>query len=157
MTNYLSDNDVTLESIIFPSGINEHLFVVPAGPIPPNPAELLERPKLKEAFAYFREHFDYIIVDSAPVGLVSDTLSLSKVTDFTLYICRMNYTNKNYLLEIMENARSGQLNKISLIINGGNLAEKKYGYGNRYSYGYDYGYTDVSKLRTKNLNKISSQ
>ncbi|MGG6549432.1 UNVERIFIED_CONTAM: hypothetical protein NY100_28855, partial [Prevotella sp. 15_C9] len=74
---------------------------------------------MKEAFAYFREQFDYIIVDSAPVGLISDTLSLSKVTDFTLYVCRMNYTHKNVLSEIVEIQRSGQLNQISLVVNGG--------------------------------------
>lgn len=140
MTSYLSGTDVRPEDIIFPSGVHEQLFVVPAGPVPPNPAELLERPKLKEAFTYFREQFDYIIVDSAPVGMVSDTLSLNKVTDFTLYVCRMNYTHKNALPEIVEVQRSGQLNQISLVVNGGNLAEKKYGYGGRYGYGY--GYSD---------------
>lgn len=143
MTSYLSDNEIKPEDIIFPSGVHEQLFVAPAGPIPPNPAELLERARLKEAFAYFREQFDYIIVDSAPVGLISDTLSLSKVTDFTLYVCRMNYTHKNVLSEIVEIQRSGQLNQISLVVNGGNLAEKKYGYG--YGYGYSYGYRDTHK------------
>ena len=139
MTSYLSSNDVEPGEIIFPSGVHDQLFVAPAGPIPPNPAELLERARLKEVFAYFREQFDYIIVDSAPVGLISDTLSLSKVTDFTLYVCRMNYTHKNVLSEIVEIQRSGQLNQISLVVNGGNLAEKKYGYGSRYGYGYRYG------------------
>lgn len=134
MTTYLSGSSVKLENIIFPSGVHEHLFVTPAGPIPPNPAELLERPALKDAFAYFREQFDYIIVDSAPVGLVSDTLCLNRVTDFTLYICRMNYTHKKALTEIMEMQRSGQLNQISLVVNGGSLAENRYGYG--YGYGY---------------------
>ena len=143
MTSYLSDNEIKLEDIIFPSGVHEQLFVAPAGPIPPNPAELLERARLKEAFAYFREQFDYIIVDSAPVGLISDTLSLSKVTDFTLYVCRMNYTHKNVLSEIVEIQRSGQLNQISLVVNAGNLAEKKYGYG--YGYGDSYGYRDTHK------------
>lgn len=98
---------------------------------------------MKEAFAYFREQFDYIIVDSAPVRLISDTLSLSKVTDFTLYVCRMNYTHKNVLSEIVEIQRSGQLNQISLVVNAGNLAEKKYGYG--YGYGDSYGYRDTHK------------
>lgn len=139
ITNYLSGNVVEPEEIIFPSGVHEQLFVAPSGPIPPNPAELLERSRLKEAFAYFREHFDYVIVDSAPVGLVSDTLSLSRVTDFTLYVCRMNYTHKNALTEVAEMERSGQLNRVSLIVNGGNLAENKYGYGSKYSYGYGYG------------------
>lgn len=139
MTSYLSGNNVKPEDIIFPSGVHEQLFVVPSGPVPPNPAELLERSRLKDAFAYFREHFDYIIVDSAPVGMVSDTLCLSRVTDFTLYVCRMSYTHKNALSGIVEMERSGQLNRISLIVNGGNLAENKYGYGGRYG-GYGYGY-----------------
>lgn len=147
MTNYLSEADIRPEDIIFPSGIHKQLFVAPAGPVPPNPSELLERPKLKEAFTYFREQFDYVIVDSAPVGLISDTLSLNKVTDFTLYVCRIDYTHKNALPEIMELQRSGQLNQISLVVNGGNLAERKYGYGGRYGYGYGYGYGDNDKNR----------
>lgn len=147
MTNYLSEADIRPEDIIFPSGMHKQLFVAPAGPVPPNPSELLERPKLKEAFIYFREQFDYIIVDSAPVGLISDTLSLNKVTDFTLYVCRIDYTHKNALPEIMELQRSGQLNQISLVVNGGNLAERKYGYGGRYGYGYGYGYGDNDKNR----------
>lgn len=145
ITSYLSENDVKLQDIIFPSGIHEQLFVVPAGPVPPNPAELLERAKLKEAFTCFRSQFDYIIVDSAPVGMISDTLSLSKVTDFTLYICRIDYTHKSALSEIVEMQRSGQLNQISLIVNGGNLADNKYGYSRKYGYGYGYGYEESKK------------
>lgn len=147
MTSFLSGNDAKPEDIIFHSGVHEQLFVAPSGPVPPNPAELLERSRLKEAFAYFRENFDYVIVDSAPVGMVSDTLSLSRVTDFTLYICRMNYTHKNALPEIVEMERSGQLNRISLIVNGGNLAENKYGYGGKYG-GYGYGYVQDKKKHT---------
>lgn len=139
MTNFLSGNDVEPENIIFPSGLHQLLFVAPAGPVPPNPAELLEKPKLKEAFAYFRQHFDYIIVDSAPVGLVSDSLSLGKVTDVTLYVCRMNYTHKNMLADIRNAELAGKFNCISLVVNGGNLSEKKYGYGKGYGYGYGYG------------------
>lgn len=135
ITNFLAGNEVKPESIIYPSGVHELLFVVPSGPVPPNPAELLERERLKDAFTYFRKHFDYIIVDSAPTGLASDTLSLSKVTDFTLYVCRINYTYKNVLPEIVNTERTGRLNHISLIVNGGNLSEKKYGYG------YGYGHT----------------
>ena len=135
ITNFLAGNEVKPESIIYPSGVHELLSVVPSGPVPPNPAELLERERLKDAFTYFRKHFDYIIVDSAPTGLASDTLSLSKVTDFTLYVCRINYTYKNVLPEIVNTERTGRLNHISLIVNGGNLSEKKYGYG------YGYGHT----------------
>lgn len=132
-TNYLSDNSMELEDIIFPSGTHPYLSVVPSGPIPPNPAEQLEKEKLKEAFAYFRQHFDYIIVDSAPVGMVSDTLSLGKVTDYTLYVCRLNYTDKKALSMITELQASGQLNNISLLVNSTKLSDVKYGYG--YGYG----------------------
>ncbi len=147
MTGYLSGNDVSPEDIIFPSGMHPLLFIAPAGVIPPNPAELLERPKLKEAFDYFRRNYDYVIVDSAPIGLVSDTFSLGKVTDITLYACRMNYTHKNALPEIMKMQQLKQLNRISLVVNGGELAEKKYGYGGKYGYGYGYGDTNKGHKR----------
>lgn len=149
MTGYLSGNDVNPEDIIFPSGMHPLLFVAPAGIIPPNPAELLERPKLKEAFTYFRQHYDYIIVDSAPVGLVSDTFCLGKVTDITLYVCRMNYTHKNALPEIIKMQRQEQLSRISLVVNGGELTKKKYGYGGKHGYGYGYGYGNTDKNHKK--------
>lgn len=146
ITSYLSGDEVMLKDIIFATNMHNQLFVVPAGPIPPNPAELLEREKLKEAFVYFREHFDYIIVDSAPVGMVSDTLCLSKVTDFTLYVCRLNNTPKKSLPAIQKLEIDGHLNKISILVNGCNLSDDKYSmgkYGYHYGYGYGYGHSST--------------
>ncbi len=141
MTNYLSGNEVSLDSIIYPSGIHKELFVLPAGPVPPNPAEQLEKEKLRVAFDYLRKQFDYIIVDSAPVGMVSDTLSLGKITDFTLYVCRLNYTPKKALSIIRDLESGGQLNRISILVNGYNMSDDKYAYG-KYGYGYGYGHKD---------------
>ncbi|MDR0988794.1 MAG: polysaccharide biosynthesis tyrosine autokinase [Prevotellaceae bacterium] len=138
MTSYLSGTQTELEKVIQPSGVNPQLFVTVAGPVPPNPAELLERSRLEDAFAYFRQQFDYIVVDSAPVGLVSDTITLSRVTDFTLFVCRINYSQKGALMDIKEYKQSGQLGNVALVVNGGNLAEKKYGYGYKYGYRYNY-------------------
>lgn len=137
MSYYLSGNETQLENLIMSSGLHPLLSVAPAGPIPPNPAELLETDKLKEAFAYFREHFDYVIVDSAPIGMVSDSLCLGRVTDFTLFVCRMNYTPKTALSLAVELDASEQINGVSFIVNGCKASDKKYGYG----YGYGYGYT----------------
>ena len=139
MTNYLSGSEVSLDSIIYPSGIHKDLFVLPAGPVPPNPAEQLEKEKLRVAFEYLRKQFDYIIVDSAPVGMVSDTLSLGKITDFTLYVCRLNYTPKKALSNIRDLESGGQLNRISILVNGYNMSDEKYAYG-KYGYGYSYGH-----------------
>ena len=137
MSYYLSGNETQLDNLILPSGLHPLLSVAPAGPIPPNPAELLETDKLKEAFVYFREHFDYVIVDSAPVGMVSDSLCLGRVTDFTLFVCRMNCTPKSALSLAVDLDVSEQINSVSFIINGCKVSDKKYSYG--YGYGYSYG------------------
>jgi tyrosine-protein kinase Etk/Wzc len=119
----------------------ENLYVLPCGPVPPNPSELLLDPKMDQLFDYLKNNFDVIIVDTAPVGMVSDALTLGKFADCTLYIARQGYTFKKQVILIDELYQQAKLPKVSIIINDVKIKPGYgyYGYG-RYGYGKSYGY-----------------
>lgn len=122
-----------LEKQIVPTDVNANLDLLLAGPVPPNPAEIVTRPSLDKVFEMLREKYDYVIVDTAPVGLVTDTLSIGRVADATVYVCRLDYTPKSALEQVNEFAHSNKLPNIAVVINGVDLSSKKYGY--YYGYG----------------------
>lgn len=156
ITNYLVNPEPDYELLteqIYNSGINPNLFVLPAGVIPPNPAELLSRPMLQKAVEFLKERFDYIIMDTAPVGLVSDTLNMGHFADMTIFVARADYSPKANFQMINDIAKQNKLPKCNIVLNGMDLEKRKYGYyygygkyGNygkygRYGkYGYGYGY-----------------
>jgi Mrp family chromosome partitioning ATPase len=119
--------------------------VIGAGPIPPNPSELIMDSKMDELFTYLRANFDIIIIDSAPVGLVSDSKILSRFVDATLYVVRQRYTVKKQVSYIDELYLNKALPNMGLIINdvktGGNNSYYGYGYGYGFGYGYNYHYS----------------
>ncbi|MDE6467044.1 MAG: polysaccharide biosynthesis tyrosine autokinase, partial [Duncaniella sp.] len=128
LTNYLSSDAVTLDSIIVPMpGYNKFDLIV-AGPIPPNPAELLVSKKVDELFDALRERYDYIVVDTAPVGMVSDTFTLSRISDATIYVTRLNYSSMQDLSFIEDIYQEKRLKRLSVVINGAHT-KKGYGYG----------------------------
>ena len=129
LTQYLAGNDVSLSQIIQKSPVEglTDLDIIVAGPIPPNPAELLASKRVDQAFAELRGMYDYIIVDSAPVGLVSDTFSLDRIADATVYVCRVNYTRNSDIRELNRLYEQGKLKKLSLVVNG-TKSHKSYGY-----------------------------
>ena len=137
-----NDKQLLLEQIM-PSGINKNLDILPAGIIPPNPAELLSRKNLDKAIEYLKEIYDYIILDTAPVGLVADTLIISRVTDATVYICRADYTRKNEFELINDLVDDAKLPRFCVLANGIDMDKRKngyyYGYGRYAKYG-KYGY-----------------
>lgn len=128
IVNYLSDSNVMLEQIISHVPSYRDLDVIISGPIPPNPAELLASPRLDELFDLLRERYDYIIVDTAPVGMVSDTFTLNRVADATIYVTKVNYSSISDLKFIETIFEENKLKKMSVVVNG--VAVKKgYGYG----------------------------
>ena len=153
ITQYLANPATTeLVDLIQPSGINSDLYVLPGGTIPPNPTELLARDTLDKAIQVLKERFDYVILDTAPIGMVTDTLVIGRVTDLSVYVCRSGYTRKGEYMLINELAESGKLPELCTIINGEDLSKRKYGYygygkyGGKYGYGKGYGYgQNVSK------------
>jgi capsular exopolysaccharide synthesis family protein len=145
ITSYLSGFEKDLDRLIVPSGITENLFALPSGAIPPNPAELLSRPSLDAAFAKLREEFDYILIDSAPVSQVTDTLILNRVADATVYVCRANYSSKGNLRFANDMMTQNRLKNMVLVVNDVDEFHHAYGYG--YGRGYGYGYKDKKKKK----------
>lgn len=131
-------DEAMILSQIVPSGINENLSVLMAGPTPPNPTELLARKNLTDIIAYMRKHYDYVILDTAPVGLVTDTLQIGKLADVTAIVCRADYTPKNCFGYINELSRENKLPNMCIVLNGIDMSKKKYGY--YYGYGKYAGY-----------------
>lgn len=133
VVNYLI-NEADLDGIIQKTEIDT-LDVITSGPIPPNPSELLLGERLDQLLGLLKDQYDYIILDSPPMGLVSDALVLTKHVDATLYMVRQNYTHKNMLTFVNEKFRRGEVKHISIVIN--EYVEKS---GKGYGYGYGYGY-----------------
>jgi tyrosine-protein kinase Etk/Wzc len=140
LTNYLLGK-VKLEDLPVPVQESDNLFVLPCGPVPPNPSELLLDPKLNELFDYLKTSFDVVIMDTAPVGMVSDALTLSKFADCSLYIVRQGHTFKKQITLIEEFYQTGKLPKISIVLNDVKIRSGYgyYGYG-RYAYGYGHSH-----------------
>ena len=122
-----------IKSQILPSGVNNNLDLLLSGPIPPNPAELIARPSLDIIINHLKEKYDYILIDTAPVGLVTDTLQIGRVADATVYMCRADYTPKESFGLINSLANEKKLPNMSIVINGIDMSKKKYGY--YYGYG----------------------
>lgn len=135
LTTYLSGYEDDIKKLVRPTDINQFLSVLPAGPIPPNPAELLSRQTLEVAMDKLRTMFDYIIVDSAPASLVSDTHIINRITDANVYLCRANYSSKMNLKYANDLMLKGKLKNMLLVINDVKDFHRGYGYG----YGYGYG------------------
>ena len=152
ITQYLSNPEMDLMSLVQPSDVNKNLFILPGGTVPPNPTELLARDGLDKAIETLKKSFDYVILDTAPVGMVTDTLLIGRVADLSVYVCRADYTHKNEYTLINELAEKDKLPNLCTVINGLDLKRRKYGYyygygkygkyygyGKRYGYGYGYG------------------
>ena len=138
VVNYLI-NDSPLNAIIQKSGV-DHLDIITSGPIPPNPSELLMSERMELLMDELKQEYDYIILDSPPVGLVTDSLELLRFADATLYIVRQNYTKRGMFSLINDKYKNKEISNISIVLNY--FEEKaKYGYG----YGYEYGYGSYSK------------
>ena len=135
LSSYLSNKE-SLENIIQCSSQIPNLDIITSGPLPPNPAELIASEKTNELFTLLKESYDYIIIDTPPIGLVTDSLLLMRHTDVNLFVVRQGVTNKNIFGNIIKDLEEREL-PISIIINGVETG-KSYGYG-KYSYGYGYG------------------
>jgi len=148
VSNYLVGH-AGIEEIIKPTAVHEHLFFISAGPTPPNPSELILNNKMHELINYLEQHFDYILIDTAPVVPVTDAQILSKYCDATLYIIRHGITPKMYIKRLEENNKVRGLKNTAIIFNG--LKTRgfgKYGYGYGDGYGYGYGEEKIKKSKS---------
>lgn len=136
ITNLLIKDNITWDDVnkqIVNSGVNSNLDLLMAGPVPPNPGELVTRKSLEETMDILKEHYDYIIIDTAPLGLVTDTLALGRIANATVYVCRADYTQKSSFGLINGLAYEKKMPNMSIVLNGVDLSKKKYGY--YYGYG----------------------
>ena len=158
ITQFLTNPTKNLMDLVQPSDINENLFILPGGSVPPNPTELLARDGLEKAIETLKANFDYVILDTAPVGMVTDTLLIGRTADLSVYVCRADYTRKAEFTLINELMENNKLPNLCIAINGLDLQKKKYGYyygygkygkyygyGKRYGYGYGYGEKHTSR------------
>lgn len=159
ISQFLANPEHTdLMSLVQVSRINANLSILPGGPIPPNPTELVARESLPQAIDILKKHFDYIILDTAPIGMVIDTLLISRVANASIYVCRADYTHKADYTLINELSEQKKLPNLCTLINGLDMKKKKYGYyygygkygkyygyGKKYGYGYGYGTENVNK------------
>ncbi len=142
LSNYFI-GQINKEEIVQASGVHENLKVISSGPIPPNPAELLEQKGMDELIAWLKTQFDEIIIDTPPIGLVTDALILARLADTSIYVVRHGVTLKSQILAIEELHKAKKFPKLSLIHNGIKLTGRYgygYGYGGTYAYGYGSGY-----------------
>jgi tyrosine-protein kinase Etk/Wzc len=152
ITQYLANPEKNLMDLVQLSDVSKNLYILPGGTVPPNPTELLARDGLDKVIETLKKNFDYVILDTAPVGMVTDTLLIGRVADLSVYVCRADYTHKNEYTLINELAENNKLPNLCTVINGLDLKRRKYGYyygygkygkyygyGKRYGYGYGYG------------------
>lgn len=152
ITQYLANPEKNLMDLVQLSDVSKNLYILPGGIVPPNPTELLARDGLDKAIETLKKNFEYVILDTAPVGMVTDTLLIGRVADLSVYVCRADYTRKNEYTLINELIDGNKLPNLCTVINGLDLKKRKYGYyygygkygkyygyGKRYGYGYGYG------------------
>lgn len=155
ITQYLADPTLPLESLWQQSEVSPNLYILPGGQVPPNPTELVERDALKKAIDTLRERFDYVILDTAPIGMVTDTQIIARQADMSIYVCRADYTQKADFEVVNALRAEKKLPNMCILLNDIDMNKRqngyyygygkygkygKYGYGKKYGYGYGYGY-----------------
>ncbi|MCF6296586.1 MAG: polysaccharide biosynthesis tyrosine autokinase [Flavobacteriaceae bacterium] len=135
VTNYISNPDLTLDEVTEKYTKFKNLHLINSGDIPPNPVELLMSKRVKQLFEEIKLKYEYIIVDTAPVGMVTDTIQMSQFADLTIYVVKANFLDKR-MLHIPERLhKENKLPNMAVLINGSDHSKGAYGYG----YGYGYG------------------
>jgi len=135
LTEYLYDKNTFVDEILFKNPANDRCDIIYSGTIPPNPTELLTNGRLGILLEELRASYDYIIVDTAPLLLVTDTFTFVKYADLELYVTRSNFTDKKLIEFANDSLESGKLNNVAFILN--DVTKQNFGYGNKYGYGYN--------------------
>jgi tyrosine-protein kinase Etk/Wzc len=160
ISDYLVDESINLDQIIYKSHVNPNLYFIPCGSIPPNPTELLLSERLSELFQSVRSKFDRVFIDTPPIGLVSDALLLSTYGDLTFFIVRQNFTEKRQLKIPEELKINKKMPRIFIIFNGVKYGVGGYGYGDNSGYGYSYsngyGYYDRDGRKRSFIERVKS-
>ncbi|MAB57232.1 MAG: tyrosine protein kinase [Aequorivita sp.] len=134
LTEYIVYEDLQVADVVAQSEYNENLNIIVSGAIPPNPAELLMQKRTSTLVEELRKQYDYIILDTAPAMLVTDTILINKLADITLYVVRADYTDRRLLDFAKDAIEDGRLTNVAMVLN--NVALNNFGYGNKYGYAY---------------------
>lgn len=134
LTEFIVYEDMEMEDVISQSKYHKNLSLVLSGAIPPNPAELLMQKRTSVLIERLRDEFDFIIMDTAPSMLVTDTILINKLADITLYVVRAGYTDKRLLDFPQDAINDGRLSNVAIVLN--NVELNNFGYGNKYGYAY---------------------
>lgn len=137
ISSYLSGIETDYTKLLHQDKEFPNLWILPGGIIPPNPNELILSERFDDLISELREKFDYIVIDSAPVGAVSDTFLINRLSNLTLYVCRANYSDKRNLEYLDRLSRENSLHNLYLVVN--DVDADNSSYGGRYAYGYGYG------------------
>lgn len=144
LSDYIADKSVKLQDIVVKHKDNKYLDIIPSGSIPPNPSELLMNDRVRELFNYFDKKYDYIVVDTSAVGIVSDTLLISKFADMFVYVVSADDIDKRLLKHVAQPLYDeNRLPNMTMLLNGTKTGKKGYGYG----YGYGYGNSPGKKKK----------
>jgi tyrosine-protein kinase Etk/Wzc len=148
LTEFLNDNQKTISSVVHASSINPNCDVIYSGGIPPNPTDLLANGRFEILISELKTKYDYIVVDTAPLMLVTDTFLIADYADCTIYVARSLYTEKSLIDFANKNVESGKIKNIGFVLN--DVDRSNFAYGNKYEYGYkveDKGF--LQKLKDK--------
>jgi tyrosine-protein kinase Etk/Wzc len=146
ITEYLVSNSVSVDNIVQNSQAVPGLFIISSGPLPSNPSELMMNPKLSLLIDILKESFDYIIIDSAPVGQVADAFALTPYVDTTIYLARYDFTLKSQFEIINKLQADNKLNQLMIVVNGASKSKLN---------GYGYGYGNEKDSKKKAINESS--
>jgi len=146
MSNFIKDNSLSIDEIIETDTKFRNLHIIESGDIPPNPVELLMSKRVSDVFDYAKENYEYLIVDTAPVGMVTDTIQISQLADLTIYVIKSNYLDKRSLHIPDTLNKNSKLKNMAILINGTDQ--------NKSAYGYGYGYGKVEKKKKTFLNSM---
>ncbi len=136
LSDYLATSNMQLAEIIIPSGLDNNLDIIGSGNIPPNPTDLLEDNRLQQLLDELATMYDYVLIDSAPMMMVSDTFHILNKADILVYVSRANYTEKKLLEYVHVVADDENVKKVGIVLNDVKKDELRYGYGGKYGYGY---------------------
>ena len=143
VTDYLANPETTdLMGLIHPTDLSPNLHILSRGSLPPNPTELVARPALETLIEQLKAQYDLVVLDTAPIAMVTDTSLISRVADICLYICRADYTPKRLFEYINVLQTQPGFCKLGIAINDIDLSKRKHRLNHRYGYGYGYGYEE---------------
>ena len=158
LTSYLSGTVENLEEMIIRGTEQNKVDILPAGVLPPNPAELLMSERLETLITELKKSYDYIVIDNVPAQVVADAGIVNRVADCTIYVVRDHKLDRRYLPELERLYQEKKFNNLCVLINDSKLEKKRYGYGyGRYGYGYGYGYGNDKKKKRFSLETLKNK